>query len=49
LAEVKEQNRRFKQMFAVWQYNAYKHGMKESQLKMALPKIDRERSDNEKR
>lgn len=49
LAEVKEQNRRFKQMFVIWQYNAYKYGMKESQLNMPLPKIDRERSDNEKR
>lgn len=49
LAELKEQNRKFKEMFIVWQYNSYKHGMKESQLNMALPKIDRERSDNEKR
>ncbi|PPE59275.1 hypothetical protein F157LOC_02511 [Pectobacterium brasiliense] len=49
LAEVKEQNRKFKQMFVIWQYNAYKHGMRESQLYMALPRIDRERSDNEKR
>ena len=49
LAELKEQNRKYKQMFTVWQYNAYKHGMQESQLNMALPKIDRERTDGEKR
>ncbi|MER2474158.1 MULTISPECIES: hypothetical protein [Photorhabdus] len=49
LAELKEQNRKYKQMFIVWQYNAYKHRMKESQLNMAMPKIDRERSDREKR
>lgn len=49
LAEVKEQNRKYKQMFIIWQYNAYKNGIKESQLNMPLPKIDRERSDNEKR
>ncbi len=49
LAEVKEQNRKYKQMFTIWQYNAYKKGINESQLNMPLPKIDRERSDNEKR
>ncbi|WP_335918713.1 hypothetical protein [Shewanella algae] len=49
LAEVKEQNRKFKQMFVIWQYNACKHGMRVPQLYMALPRIDRERSDNEKR
>ncbi|NRN28202.1 hypothetical protein CE143_02640 [Photorhabdus luminescens] len=49
LAELKEQNRKYKQLFVVWQYNAYKHGMKESQLNMAMPKIDRERSDKETR
>lgn len=49
IAELKEQNRRYKQLFVIWQYNAYKHGMKESQLNMVMPKIDRERSDQEKR
>ena len=49
LDEVKEQNRRYKQQFAIWQYNAYKYGMKEHQLNAPLPKIDRERSDGEKR
>ncbi len=47
--ELKEVNRRYKQQFVIWQYNAYKHGMKEHQLNESLPKIDRERSDGEKR
>ena len=46
LAELKEQNRMYKQMFVLWQYNAYKHGMTESKLNAPMPKIDRERSDN---
>ncbi|MGP4906782.1 hypothetical protein ACTXGW_12075 [Psychrobacter faecalis] len=49
LVELKEQNRQYKQMFVLWQYNAYKHGMTESKLNASMPKIDRERSDNEKR
>lgn len=46
LAELKEQNRKYKQMFVIWQYNAYKRGMTEESLNAAMPKIDRERSDN---
>ena len=49
LAELKEQNRQYKQMFVLWQYNAYKHGMTESKLNASMPKIDRERSDYETR
>lgn len=49
MEELKEMNRRYKEQFAVWQYNAYKHGMKEHQLNAPLPKIDRERTDGEKR
>lgn len=49
LTELKEQNRKYKQMFIIWQYNAYKYGLTESQLNMPLPKIDRERGDNETR
>ena len=45
----KEENRRYKQQFVIWQYNAYKHGMTEHQLNAQLTKIDRERSDGEKR
>lgn len=47
--ELREENRRYREQFTVWQYNAYKHGMQEHQLNQPLPKIDRERSDNEKR
>ncbi len=49
VAELKEQNREYKQLFAIWQYNAYKYGLREHQLNEALPKIDRERSDGAKR
>lgn len=49
MEELKEVNRRYKEQFAVWQYNAYKHGMKEHHLNAPLPKIDRERTDGEKR
>jgi len=49
LEELKEENRRYKQQFVIWQYNAYKYGVKEDQLNQLLPKIDRERSDKEKR
>lgn len=47
--ELKEENRRYRQQFVIWQYNAYKHGMKEHQLNAPLTKIDRERSDGERR
>lgn len=49
LAEAKELNRAYKQQFVVWQYNAYKHGLKEHQLNSSLPKIDRERTDSVKK
>lgn len=49
IEELKEENRRYKQQFVIWQYNAYKHGMKEFQLNEQMPRIDRERSDGEKR
>ncbi|MCP6357388.1 hypothetical protein NL446_26415, partial [Klebsiella pneumoniae] len=29
IEELKEENRMYKQQFVIWQYNAYKHGMKE--------------------
>jgi len=47
--ELKEQNRLYKQMFTIWQYNAYKYGLSETQLNEALPRIDRERTDGETR
>ncbi|KPD21242.1 hypothetical protein [Idiomarina abyssalis] len=49
IAELKEKNRKFQQMFTVWQYNAYKHGIDERHLNQPLPEIDRERSDQQKR
>ncbi len=49
IEELKEKNRKFKQLFTVWQYNSYKHGLTESQLNQQLPKIDRERSDGDQR
>lgn len=47
--ELKEQNRLYKQMFTVWQYNAYKRGLLKSQLNEPLPRVDRERTDGETR
>lgn len=49
LGELKEKNRCYKQLFTVWQYNSYKYGLTERQLNQPLPKIDRERSDGDKR
>lgn len=49
IEELKEQNRRYKQQFVIWQYNAYKHGITEHQLNAPLTKIDRERTDGERR
>lgn len=46
---LKEENRQYKQLFVRWQYNSYKYGLKEHQLNEPLPRIDRERSDGEKR
>jgi len=47
--DLREQVRTLKQQFVVWQYNAYKRGLKEHDLNEPLPKIDRERNDREKR
>ncbi len=41
---LEEQNRALMEQFVVWQYNAYKHGIKEHQLNEALPRIDRDRT-----
>ena len=42
---LKKKNDALLQQFVVWQYNAYKYGLKEHQLNEPLPRIDRERSD----
>lgn len=42
--ELRAKNDALLEQFVKWQYNAYKHGLKESQLNAELPRIDRERS-----
>ena len=42
---LKRKNDVLLEQFIVWQYNAYKHGLKEHHLNAALPRIDRERTD----
>lgn len=42
---LKKKNSALLEQFAVWQYNAYKHGLKEHILNESLPKIDRERTE----
>lgn len=42
---LKEKNSALLEQFVVWQYNAYKYGLKEHQLNDPLPRIDRERTD----
>ena len=42
-----EQNNQLLEKFVVWQYNAYKYGINEHQLNEPLPRIDRERSDDQ--
>lgn len=44
IGELKAKNIALKEQFVIWQYNAYKHGLKEHQLNEELPRIDRERS-----
>ena len=36
------------EQFVKWQYNSYKHGVKEHQLNADLPRIDRERTEDRK-
>ena len=42
---LKRKNDALLERFVVWQYNAYKYGMKEHQLNEPLPRIDRERTE----
>jgi hypothetical protein len=42
---LKQKNNALLERFVVWQYNAYKHGLKEHQLNATLPRIDRERTE----
>lgn len=45
--ELKLKNDALLEQFAKWQYNAYKHGLKEHQLNADLPRIDRERTEEQ--
>ncbi len=42
---LKAKNSELLEQFVVWQYNAYKYGLKEHQLNEPLPRIDRERTE----
>ena len=44
---LKAKNSTLLEQFVVWQYNAYKHGLKEHQLNEPLPRIDRERTEKD--
>lgn len=41
---LKRKNDTLLEKFVMWQYNAYKYGLKEHQLDAPLPRIDRERT-----
>lgn len=43
--ELRAKNAALLEQFIKWQYNAYKHGLKEHQLNAELPRIDRERTE----
>ncbi|EBP7731384.1 hypothetical protein NMN47_005046 [Salmonella enterica] len=49
VAQLKEEVRSYKNQFVIWQYNLHRLGVKEHQINAPLPKIDRERSDGQKR
>ncbi len=42
---LKRENMELLQQYAVWQYNAYTHGINEHELNKALPSIDRGQTD----
>lgn len=46
--ELRMRNDALLEQFAKWQYNAYKHGLREHQLNAELPRIDRERTEDAK-
>jgi len=45
IESLKRKNAALLEQFVIWQYNAYKYGMKEHQLNEPLPRIDRERTE----
>ena len=42
IESLKRKNSALLEQFVIWQYNAYKYGMKEHQLNESLPQLDRE-------
>ena len=42
---LKKKNKELLEKFVIWQYNAYKHGVKEHELNEPLTRIDRERTE----
>lgn len=44
--ELRVRNDALLEQFVKWQYNAYKHGLKEPQFNAELPRIDRERTED---
>ena len=42
IESLKQKNSALLEQFVIWQYNAYKYGMKEYQLNEPLPRIDRD-------
>ncbi|WP_333874940.1 hypothetical protein [Methylobacter sp.] len=45
IENLKRKNSILLEQFVIWQYNAYKRGIKEHQLNEPLPRIDRERTE----
>lgn len=46
IESLKRKNALLLEQFVIWQYNAYKYGVKEHQLNESLPRIDRERTES---
>lgn len=46
IESLKRKNALLLEQFVIWQYNAYKYGVKEHQLNEPLPRIDRERTES---
>jgi hypothetical protein len=44
---LKQQNGALMERFVIWQQNAYKYGLSEQKLNESLPRIDRERTEED--
>lgn len=49
IKHLEDENRKLKEKFVLWQFNAYIYDIKEHQLEEPLPKIDRGRDDKQRR